>query len=122
MTNVILACSSVVCGLPHVIWALGTRTAGPWQLRIMFLVGTVGAIWNHSVKSKWAKWTDRMIATIGVVVDLVHVNTPMEKALVMVCVGGYLISKKTQKTIPHVCSHVSITLCHHLLTRKFRTV
>jgi len=112
MANRILFASSVICGLLHILAMI--MFAPPNILLITFLCGSISSIYNHGSTKNLAKWTDRIVMVIGMIIEFFFAsNTHVVLILISICL--YFSGKRLKSSVPHLVAHFILTTCHIMI-------
>lgn len=114
--NFILAISSLFFGIIHLYYAYSWNY---WSHYMNFItLGIISSILNHSITNEPIKWTNRYIMINGFLFDslILYKNNLYDRYFIMVVniisLLFYIGAKKSNKILPHILSHLFITLSH----------
>lgn len=133
MANAFLLLSIWMLGTLNVISIIAFRPAN-MVIVVSMVAGILTSVWNHGTTSTLAKWSDRVMISIGALIDGYTIALNMTGRSAQLCswlllssVLTYLLSKAVRNTsltsissnVLHAFAHVMITCCHVLMVEFF---
>ncbi len=118
------SCAMLVAHCLLLLLLVGFR----WQLVVvvassLYILGSLTSMWNHGTHCALARWSDRVVMTVGLGVDawlccclLPHTTQAFAVgALTALAVVSYLCAKCWKTHMAHALAHALITSAHVLL-------
>lgn len=131
MVNPVLFQSACILGSVHI--AAIALYNPPRIFATNMIIGVLTSVWNHGMTHELAKWSDRGVMGVGMVIDLYYLayiakypwNMSLAASIFSAAIG-YLLAKaiihriavnshgKIQEkgNIPHLFAHVCLTIVH----------
>ena len=122
MVNAILFITSFIMTVPHFFAVC--LYGGPAVLQVLYLIGPCTSVLNHGTTSPWTLWLDRIVMTVGCLIDIWFARQlPLQEsvtvmAFTVLAVVFYACAKfsvyyyVSYSLVFHVASHACVSISH----------